>query len=54
MALGLSVDDKMGDDAVIECVPEQGTVRAYTSWTAGPPNYGADREVVVRKCNYVS
>lgn len=49
VALGLSDDDKMGDDAVIECVPEQGTVRAFTSWTSGPPNYGADRQVVVSK-----
>lgn len=43
VALGLSADTKMGNDAVIECVPEQGTIRAYASLTAGPPNYAAIR-----------
>lgn len=49
MAVALSMDDKMGDDSVMECVPEQGTVKAYTSWTSGMPNYGASRDQVVRK-----
>lgn len=40
------MDDKMGDDSVIECVPEGGAVRAYTSWTSGAPNYGVSRENV--------
>lgn len=37
----------MGDDSVMECVPEGGTARAHTSWTAGNPNYGVSRENVV-------
>lgn len=53
MAVALSMDDKMGDDSVMECVPEQGTVKAYTSWTSGMPNYGASREQVVRKMFFI-
>lgn len=37
----------MGDDSVIECIPEGNTVKAYTSWTHGAPNYGVTREQVV-------
>lgn len=33
VALGLSEDDKMGRDSVIECVTESGAVKAYTSMT---------------------
>lgn len=47
VAVALSMDDQMGDDSVMECVPEQGTVKAYTSWTTGMPNYGATRDQVV-------
>lgn len=47
VAVGLSHDAKMGDDSVIECVPEQGTVNAYASWTfAGP--YGVSREGIAQ------
>ncbi|XP_055603210.1 putative ferric-chelate reductase 1 homolog isoform X2 [Uranotaenia lowii] len=47
IAVGLSMDDRMGDDSVIECVPEQGTVNAYASWTfAGP--YGVSREGIAQ------
>ncbi|XP_058125486.1 putative ferric-chelate reductase 1 homolog isoform X1 [Anopheles ziemanni] len=42
VAFGLSNDAKMGDDSVLECVPEQGTVNAYASWTNVGP-YGSTR-----------
>lgn len=32
VALALSRDNVMGEDSVMECVAEQGAVRAYTSW----------------------
>ncbi|XP_060531143.1 putative ferric-chelate reductase 1 homolog isoform X2 [Cylas formicarius] len=44
VGVGLSDDDKMGDDSVIECVTRNNRVDAYMSWTSGPPNsYGAAR-----------
>ncbi|XP_011186308.1 putative ferric-chelate reductase 1 homolog isoform X2 [Zeugodacus cucurbitae] len=43
VALGLSEDAKMGDDLVTECVPQNGKVNVYTSYTAGNPNYAANR-----------
>ncbi|XP_037946002.1 putative ferric-chelate reductase 1 homolog isoform X1 [Teleopsis dalmanni] len=43
VALGLSDDNKMGDDLVIECVPQNGQISAYSSYTAGGPNYAATR-----------
>lgn len=46
VAIGLSEDDKMGDDSVMECLPQGGTIQAYTSWTRGMPNYGASRDQV--------
>ncbi|XP_019562157.1 putative ferric-chelate reductase 1 homolog isoform X1 [Aedes albopictus] len=47
IAVGLSNDAKMGDDSVVECVPEQGTVNAYASWTfAGP--YGVSRQGIAQ------
>lgn len=47
VAVALSNDAKMGDDSVIECVPEQGTVNAYASWTfAGP--YGVSRQGIAQ------
>lgn len=33
VALGLSDDDKMGRDSVVECISESGSVKAYMSWT---------------------
>jgi DOMON domain len=33
VALGLSDDDKMGRDSVVECINESGSVKAYTSMT---------------------
>uniref|UniRef100_A0A2M4A6W7 Putative domon domain of stromal cell-derived receptor 2 n=1 Tax=Anopheles triannulatus TaxID=58253 RepID=A0A2M4A6W7_9DIPT len=42
VAVGLSNDAKMGEDSVIECVPEQGTVNVYASWTTVGP-YGSTR-----------
>lgn len=47
VAVGLSNDAKMGDDSVIECVPEQGTVNAYTSWTFSGP-YGVSRKGIAQ------
>lgn len=47
VALGLSTNGRMGDDSVMECVPEGGTARAHTSYTVGNPNYGVSRENVV-------
>ena len=47
VAVGLSNNDKMGDASVMECVPEAGSIRAYTSYTSGAPNYGITREQVV-------
>lgn len=46
VASALSMDDKMGNDSVIECVPEGGSVRAYSSWTYREPNFGVTRENV--------
>lgn len=39
----------MGDDAVMECVPENGAIRAYASWTTPAPNLGVTRQGVVSK-----
>lgn len=47
VAVALSTDDKMGDDSVMECVPEAGQIRAYTSWTLPRPNLGVTRQGVV-------
>lgn len=47
IAVGLSTDGKMGDDSVIECVPEQGTVNAYSSWTFSGP-YGVSRQGIAQ------
>lgn len=33
VALGLSDDDKMGRDSVVECISQSGSVKAFTSWT---------------------
>lgn len=46
VASALSMDDKMGNDSVIECVPEGGSVRAYSSWTFRNPNFGVTRDEV--------
>lgn len=42
IATALSTDDRMGEDAVMECVPENGVVRTYASWTTARP-YSANR-----------
>lgn len=47
VAVALSNDNKMGDDSAMECVPEGGRVRTYSSWTSSQPNYGASRQDVV-------
>lgn len=49
VASALSNDTKMGYDSVIECVVENGKVKAYASWTTprGNPTYNASRADVV-------
>lgn len=47
VAVGLSSDDKMGEDSIVECIPENGQVRAHTSWSTPRPNLGVTREGVV-------
>lgn len=42
IATALSWDDQMGDDAVMECVRENGTIQMYASWTTVRP-YNATR-----------
>ncbi|KAG4077096.1 hypothetical protein HA402_016083 [Bradysia odoriphaga] len=46
VSFALSRDTTMGDDSVIECVIENGTVRAYTSWNTARPSIGNTREDV--------
>lgn len=48
VALGLSDDDKMGRDSVVECVSQSGSVKAYTSMTvAGAGKYDSPRTGIV-------
>ncbi|XP_059224933.1 putative ferric-chelate reductase 1 homolog isoform X2 [Stomoxys calcitrans] len=48
VALGLSDDNKMGNDLTLECVPQNGKVSMFSSLTSAPPagQYGANRAVV--------
>lgn len=47
VALGLSDDNKMGKDSVIECVNEAGSIKAYASWTeVALGKFDAPRNVV--------
>lgn len=43
VAVGLSDDNKMGDDSVIECVREGSGARAYMSKTTPRPKLGVQR-----------
>ena len=44
VGVGLSDDNKMGDDSVIECVHhDNGTIRAYMSWTTPRDKLGVFR-----------
>ncbi|XP_055698466.1 putative ferric-chelate reductase 1 homolog isoform X2 [Phlebotomus papatasi] len=43
VAVGLSTDDRMMEDSVIECVPQAGQVNVYASWTVARP-YNAVRQ----------
>lgn len=48
VALGLSEDNQMGDDLVIECIPQNGQVSMYSSLTSGKvAGYGVSRSGVV-------
>lgn len=53
VAVALSTDNKMGDDSVMECVPENGQIRAYASWTLPRPNLGVTRQGVVSNSNEI-
>lgn len=46
VAMGLSDDAKMGEDLTTECVPENGRVNLYSSYTSASP-YSAVRANVV-------
>lgn len=50
VGVGLSDDEKMGEDSVIECAKRGSSVAAYMSWTSGPPNYGSARLNNVTTC----
>lgn len=43
VGVGLSDDNKMGDDSVIECAKENGEARAFMAWTTPRPNLGSYR-----------
>lgn len=47
VSIGFSTDTIMGDDAVMECVPEGGSIVAYNSWNSARPNLGHTRVGVV-------
>lgn len=48
IAVGLSVDDRMGNDAGMECIPDgAGNIHAYSSWITARPNLGSTRQGVV-------
>lgn len=50
VALGLSDDDKMGKDSVVECINESGSVKAYMSWTSvANGKFDAPRTGIVRR-----
>ncbi|XP_044006147.1 putative ferric-chelate reductase 1 homolog isoform X2 [Aphidius gifuensis] len=38
VALGISNDEKMGDDSVVECVDEADAIKIYMSWNDGKKN----------------
>ncbi|XP_037045827.1 putative ferric-chelate reductase 1 homolog [Bradysia coprophila] len=46
VSFALSRDRIMGDDSVMECILQNGTVRAYTSWNVARPDIGNTREGV--------
>lgn len=48
VAVGLSEDEKMGDDSVIECVREGNGAKAYMSRTIPRPTLGVERLAKVR------
>ncbi|XP_059610036.1 putative ferric-chelate reductase 1 homolog isoform X2 [Phlebotomus argentipes] len=43
VAVGLSTDNRMMDDSIIECIPQGGVVNVYASWTTARP-YSAIRQ----------
>lgn len=45
--MGISIDDRMGDDASMECIPVNGEIRAYSSYVTARPNLGSTRQGVV-------
>lgn len=51
VGFALSYDDRMGRDSAIECVNENGVVRAYTSFTNVIDGYSSPR---IEVCSNVS
>lgn len=47
VAVGLSADRSMGDDASMECVTDGGSIRAYSSWLTPRNNLGSTRQGIV-------
>lgn len=48
VALGLSDDDRMGKDSVVECLSESGSIKAYSSMTvAANGRYDSPRTGIV-------
>lgn len=46
VAVGISEDDRMGNDAGMECIPINGEVRAFSSYVTPQPNLGSTRQGV--------
>lgn len=51
--MGLSIDDRMGNDAGMECIEQGGSIYPYSSWITARPNLGATRQGVVSDINIV-
>lgn len=49
VGVGLSNDNTMGDDSVMECVKDGNNVKAFMSWTSPRPNLGVSRKNIVSK-----
>lgn len=52
VAVGLSDDARMGDDLTTECVPENGRVNMYSSYTSNNPYAAIRGSVVSSPCYY--
>ncbi|XP_063239185.1 putative ferric-chelate reductase 1 homolog [Bacillus rossius redtenbacheri] len=53
-AVGLSLDDKMGDDSVVQCVPSGSSAAVYSSWNEGKKNIKVlSKGISLLKASYV-